>query len=79
MVILVVMYCGCVVVTRKVPEPKLIFENGIFGWLEESCEEVIDRILDATDAGEEARRRVLSEFTGESSAKRIITVIGDQK
>lgn len=79
MAILEAMYYGCKVVAWEAPGPNLIIENRKSGWLTESNEEVIERILDATDVGEEAHRRVLREFTWESSAKKIITVIGDQK
>ena len=53
--------------------------DGKSGWLVESNEEVIERILDAKDVGEESNRRIFREFTWESSAKKIITIIGDQK
>lgn len=79
MAILEAMYYGCKVVAWNAPGPNLIIENGKSGWLTESNDEVIERILDATDVGEEAHRRILREFTWESSAKKIITVIGEQK
>lgn len=79
MAILEAMYYGCKVVAWKAPGPNLIIENGRSGWLAESNEEVIERILDTTDVGEAAHRSVLSEFTWESSAKKMITVIGDQR
>lgn len=79
MAILEAMYYGCKVVAWKAPGPNLIIENGRSGWLAESNEEVVEKILDTTDVGEAAHRSVLSEFTWESSAKKIITVIGDQR
>lgn len=79
MAILEAMYYGCKVVAWKAPGPNLIIENGKSGWLTESNKEVIERILNTTDVGEEAHRRVLREFTWKSSAKKIITIIGDQK
>ena len=79
MAILEAMYYGCKVVAWKAPGPNLIIENGRSGWLTESNEEVIERILDTTDVGEVAHRSVLSEFTWESSAKKMIAVIGDQR
>ena len=79
MAILEAMYYGCKVVAWVAPGPNLIIENGKSGWLTESNDEVMERILDATDVGEEAHRRILREFTWESSAKKIITIIGDQK
>lgn len=79
MAILEAMYYCCKVVAWNAPGPNLIIEGGKSGWLIESNEEVTKRILDKTDVGEEAHRRVLSKFTWESSAKKIITVIGDKK
>lgn len=79
MAILEAMYYGCKVVAWKAPGPNLIIENGKSGWLTESNNEVIERILDTTDVGEEAHRRILREFTWESSAKKMIAVIGDQR
>ena len=61
-------------VAWNAPGPNLIIENGRSGWLTESNKEVIERILDTTDVGEEAHRRVLREFTWKSSAKRIIAI-----
>lgn len=77
MAILEAMYYGCKVVAWHAPGPNLIIEDGKSGWLAEKNEEVIERILDTTDVTEEAHRRVLHEFTWESSAKRILSVIGD--
>lgn len=57
----------------------MIIENGKSGWLTESNNEVIERILDTADVGEEAYRRVLREFTWESSAKKMITLVGVKK
>lgn len=79
MAILEAMYYGCKVVAWNAPGPNLIIENRKSGWLTESNDEVIERILDATDVGKEAHRRILREFTWESSAKKISTIIGDQK
>lgn len=75
MAILEAMYYGCKVVAWEAPGPNLIIENGKSGWLTESNDEVIERILDATDVGEEAHRRILREFTWESSAKKIKQII----
>lgn len=79
MAILEAMYYECKVVAWNAPGPNLIIKNGKSGWLTESNEEVIERILDTIDVGEEAHRRILCEFTWKSSAKKIITIIGDQK
>ena len=75
MAILEAMYYGCKVVAWNAPGPDLIIENGKSGWLAESNEEVIERILDTTDVGEEEHHRVLCEFTWESSAKKMRSVI----
>lgn len=75
MAILEAMYYGCKVVAWNAPGPNLIIENGRSGWLTESNKEVIERILDTTDVGEEAHRRVMREFTWKSSAKKMRSVI----
>lgn len=77
MAILEAMYYGCKVVAWKAPGPNLIIENGKSGWLVESHEKVMEKILDTTDVGEEAHRRVLCEFTWESSARKMKQIIKD--
>lgn len=77
MAILEAMYYGCKVVAWKAPGPNLIIENGKSGWLIESNEEVIERILNSTNVGVEAHRRVVYEFTWESSAKKILSIVGE--
>lgn len=77
MAILEAMYYGCKVVAWKAPGPDLIIETGRSGWLTGSNKDVIGRILDTADVGEEAHRRVLSEFTWESSARKMKQIIKD--
>ena len=79
MAILEAMYYGCKVIAWKAPGPNFIIENGKSGWLTESNNEMIERILDATDVGEKAHRRVLSEFTWESSARRMKIVMNKKE
>lgn len=79
MAILEAMHYECKVVAWNAPGPNLIIENGKSGWLVKSDAEVIEKIMDTTDVGGEAHRRVLYEFTWKSSTKKMITIIGDQK
>ena len=79
MAILEAMYYGCKVVALKAPGPNLIIENGKSGWLTKNNEEIIQKILDTTDVGVEAHRRILCEFTWKSSAQKIVNVIGDKE
>lgn len=75
MAILEAMYYGCKVVAWKAPGPNLIIENGKSGWLAGSDSGVIEKIMDTAEVGTEAHRRVLAEFTWESSAKKMRSVI----
>lgn len=75
MAILEAMYYGCKVVAWKAPGPNLIIENGKSGWLADSNGGVIEKIMDTAEVGMEAHRRVLAEFTWESSAKKMRSVI----
>lgn len=77
MAILEAMYYCCKVVAWNAPGPNLIIENGKSGWLTESNKEVIERIMDTTDVTAEAHQRVLREFTWESSAKTILSIVGE--
>ena len=77
MAILEAMYYGCKVVAWKAPGPNLIIENGKSGWLAESNEKMMEKILDTTDFGEEIHCRVLREFTWESSAGKMKQIIKD--
>lgn len=75
MAILEAMYYGCKVVAWNAPGPNLIIENGKSGWLTDSNGGVIRKIMDTAELGMEAHRRVLDEFTWESSAKKMRSVI----
>lgn len=75
MAILEAMYYGCKVVAWEAPGPNLIIENGKTGWLVDSNGGVIRKIMDTAEVGSEAHRRVLAEFTWESSAKKMRSVI----
>lgn len=77
MAILEAMFYGCKVVAWKAPGPSLIIENGKFGWLSESNKEIIEKVLNKTDITVEAHQRVLHEFTWESSAKKILSIVGE--
>lgn len=77
MAILEAMYYGCKVVAWTAPGPNLIIEDGKSGWLARNNKEVIERILNPQKVGEGAHKRVLGEFTWESSAKKILLVVGE--
>ena len=79
MAILEAMYYGCKVVAWNAPGPNLIIESGKSGWLAKSDEEVIEKIMDTAEIGMEAHRRVLAEFTWESSAKKMRSVINKKE
>lgn len=75
MAILEAMYYGCKVVAWTAPGPNLIIDNGESGWVTSSNEEMTEKIMDATAFRAEAHRRVLAEFTWESSANKMRSVI----
>lgn len=75
MAILEAMYYCCKVVAWNAPGPNLIIENGKSGWLANSNGGVIEKIMDTAEVGMEAHRRVLAEFTWESSTKKMRSVI----
>lgn len=77
MSILEAMYYGCKVVAWNAPGPNLIIESGKFGWLVESNEEVIERILDETNVSVESYHRVLYDFTWESTSRKILSIVGE--
>lgn len=79
MAILEAMYYGCKVVAWNAPGPNLIIESGKSGWLAKSDEEVIEKIMDTAEVEMEAHRRVLAEFTWESSAKKMRSVINKKE
>lgn len=75
MAILEAMYYECKVVAWNAPGPNLIIENGKSGWLVKSDVEVIEKIMDTDGVGMEAHRRVVAEFTWESSAIKMRSVM----
>lgn len=77
MAILEAMYYGCKVVAWRAPGPDMIIENGRSGWLAESEEEIIQKVLENKPLGTEAHQRVVHAFTWEGSAKKILSVIGE--
>lgn len=77
MAILEAMYYECKVVAWNAPGPNLIIENGVSGWLAKNDKEVIERILNKQKFGESAHDRVLNEFTWESGAKKILSIVGE--
>lgn len=77
MAILEAMYYGCKVVAWKAPGPELVIENKKSGWIVESNEEAINKILDITNVGKKAHDRIISEFTWKNSAKKIFSVLGE--
>lgn len=78
MAILEAMYYGCKVVAWNAPGPGLIIENGFSGWLAESNEEVVEKILDTTAVEQAAHQRVINHFTWETSARKILSIIGEE-
>ena len=71
MAILEAMYYGCKVVAWNAPGPNLIIENGKSGWIADSNGKIIEKIRDTAEVGTEAHRRVLTEFTWKSSARKM--------
>lgn len=77
MAILEAMYYGCKVVAWNAPGPNLIIENGKSGWLVKNTQEVIEKILNSENIKNEAHKRIAGEFTWESSAKKILSIVGE--
>ena len=71
MVILEAMYYGCKVVAWRAPGPEFIIEDGKSGWLVDTAEQAVDRILDENDFTECARARIEENFTWERTAEKI--------
>lgn len=78
MAILEAMYYGCKVVAWEAPGPSYIIENGISGWLVRSNAEAAEKILDTTDLSEASGSRILSSFTWQSSAEKILSISGEK-
>lgn len=81
MSILEAMYQGCVVVARRAPGPEEIIEDGISGYLCSTDEKMREAILTNknTDMGECAQKRILSSFTWEQSAERILELVNNRR
>lgn len=78
MAILEAMYYGCKVVAWEAPGPSYIIENGVSGWLVRSNAEAVEKILDAADLSEASERRILTSFTWQSSAEKILSISGEK-
>lgn len=78
MAILEAMYYGCKVVAWEAPGPSYIIENGISGWLVRSNAEAAEKILDTTDLSEASGSRILTSFTWQSSAEKILSISGEK-
>lgn len=77
MSILEAMYYGCKVVAWRAPGPDLMIEHGKSGWLAQSNEEIVEIICNPTDVAQAAHQRVLDHFTWETTAKKILSIVGD--
>ena len=58
-------------------DAKIIIENGKSGWLVKNTQEVIEKILNSENIKDEAHKRIAGEFTWESSAKKILSIVGE--
>lgn len=81
MSILEAMYQRCVVVARRAPGPEEIIEDGISGYLCSTDEKMREAILTDRDAdmGEQAEKRILSSFTWEQSAEKILQFVNSRR
>ncbi|MCD8039714.1 MAG: glycosyltransferase family 4 protein [Lachnospiraceae bacterium] len=79
MAILEAMYYECTVIALRAPGPELIIENGISGYLCDSGDELIQRVLtaDMAEPAKTAHRQVVQRFLWESRAKRLENIICD--
>ena len=76
MAILEAMYYGCKVVAWRAPGPKLIIEDGKFGYLVEDDDSACKRIMENVDVSAESHKRILQSFTWDNAAKIINTTVG---
>lgn len=77
MAILEAMYYGCKVVAWKAPGPNLIIENNVSGYLVNSNQEVIEKVLDSRDIKLASHKRIIEKFTWKNTAlqlKKLIVV-----
>lgn len=77
MAILEAMYYECKVVAWKAPGPEFIIENGISGWIVNNNREIISGIMDVRNIGCAAHQRIMKEYLWESTAKKMLDVIGE--
>lgn len=71
MAILEAMYYECKVVAWKAPGPCLIIENGKSGYVVDSLEDLLDKILIENDVGIQAHERIITDFTWGKTANKI--------
>lgn len=76
MAILEAMYYGCKVVAWKAPGPSYIIEDDISGYLVDSNELVIERILTSEYNPGSGKKRVLSQFIWNNMACTVSTLAG---
>lgn len=76
MAILEAMYYGCKVVAWEAPGPGFIIENGISGCLADSDEGILQAIFEKNINPDCAKQRILSCFTWENTAKKILKIAG---
>jgi 1,2-diacylglycerol 3-alpha-glucosyltransferase len=74
MAILEAMYYECKVVAWEAPGPNLIVENNTSGFLVNSNQDVVDKILNEKDIKKAAHLRIVENFTWESTALQIKTI-----
>lgn len=77
MAILEAMYYGCKVVAWEAPGPGFIIEDGISGCLADSDEGILQAIFEKNIDPNCAKQRVLSCFTWENTAKKILKIAAD--
>lgn len=77
MAILEAMYYECKVIAWRAPGPDFIIEDGISGWLVENDDDVIEKIFDDRKLGLEATKRIVSDFTWDSTAHMIKMLMED--
>ncbi|MDE7202396.1 MAG: glycosyltransferase family 4 protein [Lachnospiraceae bacterium] len=77
MAILEAMYYECTVVAYKAPGPALIIKNGQTGYLCDSEEMLIEKVMtaDQKEIGQQAHKSVENSFMWERSAEKILEII----
>jgi 1,2-diacylglycerol 3-alpha-glucosyltransferase len=79
MAILEAMFYGCKVVAWHAPGPDFIIENGTSGWLVNSNESTLEKILDNKDFSRDAHERIMNCFTWRNTAKIIADLAKEQE